>query len=197
MTNAMESGTGAAVFETAARFNHSCVPNAFFGWNKEKSEERIFAIFDIQIGEEITLSYCDPFHDHSQRRWELQHYGFTCFCPACTNLDDPDSFGFKSRERRWRLSELDDAMAYPGDFAEKLKAKIETAKLMREEGLSGTCLGDTYVFSFLLSHPSLPSPFLPFLCSMPPLIILSLPIHLPPPLFPSADRKIDIFPSPA
>jgi SET domain len=142
MTNAMECASGAAVFEIAARFNHSCVPNAFFSWNDKKKEEHVYASRDIEAGAEITLSYCDPFYEYSQRRWELQHYGFVCICPACTDLNDPTSFGFKSRERRWRLSELDDATPYLGQFSDTLKAKIEMAKLMKEEGLSGTCLGD-------------------------------------------------------
>lgn len=142
MTNAMECEKGAAVFEIAARFNHSCIPNAYFSWNEAKFEERIFAIRNIEEREEITLSYCDPFYESSQRKWELQHYGFTCACPACTDLDDPESFGAQSRERRWRLAEIDEAMAYPGSFADVLRMKIEMAKLMREEGLSGTCLGD-------------------------------------------------------
>lgn len=32
-TNCMELGKGAAVFPNAARFNHSCCPNACFNWN--------------------------------------------------------------------------------------------------------------------------------------------------------------------
>jgi len=150
MTNAMECESGAAVFEIAARFNHSCIPNAFFSWHNLKQEERIYATRHIEAGEEITLSYCDPFYEHSQRRWELQHYGFVCVCPACTDLDDPKSFGAQSRERRWRLSEFDEVTAYPGQFEDVLKAKVEMAKLMKEEGLSGTCLGDKYVLFF---HP--------------------------------------------
>jgi hypothetical protein len=51
MTNAMECGNGAAVFEVAARFNHCCVPNAFFSWNGTKHEERIYAVKDVDVGE--------------------------------------------------------------------------------------------------------------------------------------------------
>ncbi|QDS76147.1 hypothetical protein FKW77_007366 [Venturia effusa] len=145
MTNAMECENGAAVFETAARFNHSCIPNAFFSWNTIKHEERIYASRAIEADEEITLSYCDPFYEFSQRQWELQHYGFVCVCPACVNLDDVESFGAESRERRFRLAELDEGTSYPGTFADVLRGKIEMAKLMREEGLSGTCLGDNYL----------------------------------------------------
>lgn len=142
MTNAMKCETGAAIFTTAARFNHSCISNAFFSWSTTKHEERIYASRAISPDEEITLSYCDPFYEHSQRKWELQHYGFVCGCPACIDLDVAESFGAKSRGRRFRLAELEEGGSYPGTFADILRGKVEIAKLMREEGLSGTCLGD-------------------------------------------------------
>lgn len=144
MTNAMECQAGAAIFEFASRFNHSCIPNAFFSWNSIKNEERIYASRAIETGEEITLSYVDPFCEPSQRRWELQHYGFVCGCLACVDLDDEESFGAKSRERRFRLAELEERGSYPGTFEEMLRGKVEIAVVMREEGLSGPCLGDKY-----------------------------------------------------
>ncbi|TID12995.1 SET domain-containing protein [Venturia nashicola] len=145
MTNAMECETGAAIFEIAARFNHSCIPNAFFSWNAVRNEERIYASRAIEAGEEITLSYLDPFYEPSQRKWELQHYGFVCGCVACVDLDEEESFGSKSRERRFRLAELVERGAYPGTFEELLKGKVEIAVVMREEGLTGACLGDDYL----------------------------------------------------
>jgi hypothetical protein len=51
MTNAMECGQGAAVFEIASRFNHSCVPNAHFAWNQELEVETVFAVKDISVNE--------------------------------------------------------------------------------------------------------------------------------------------------
>ncbi|KAE9962293.1 hypothetical protein BLS_000565 [Venturia inaequalis] len=143
MTNAMECHTGAAIFEIAARFNHSCIPNAFFSWNTTTNEERIYASHAIEAGEEITLSYVDPFYEPLQRKWELQHYGFACGCLACVNLDDEESFGANSRERRFRLAGLEERSTYPETFKEALMGKIEIAAVMREEGLSGACLGDT------------------------------------------------------
>lgn len=144
MTNAMGCENGGAVFETASRFNHSCIPNAYFSWSKANGVEQIYAIRDIEAGEEITLSYCDPLYEYSQRCWEFQHYDFTCLCPACSDLDDPNSFGAKSRQRRWRLAELEDGANCPGDFRDKLSDKIEMARLLNEEGLSGTCAGNKY-----------------------------------------------------
>jgi hypothetical protein len=62
-TNCMEMDKGAAIFPKAARFNHSCNPNACFSWNSAIGKETIHAMNDVQPGEEITLSYCDMIHD--------------------------------------------------------------------------------------------------------------------------------------
>jgi len=51
MTNAMDSGEGAAVFECASRFNHCCVPNACFSWNEKLGVETIYATKEIEPGE--------------------------------------------------------------------------------------------------------------------------------------------------
>jgi hypothetical protein len=51
MTNAMDTGEGAAVFEHASRFNHCCVPNACFAWNEKLGVETIYATKEIEPGE--------------------------------------------------------------------------------------------------------------------------------------------------
>ena len=51
------------VFQIASRFNHSCVPNAFFTWNRMLNMNgnvgalTIHAILPIAAGEEISVSY--------------------------------------------------------------------------------------------------------------------------------------------
>lgn len=106
-TNCMEHDKGAAVFPYASRFNHSCNPNACFTWNSAIQKETIHAMTDIQLGEEITLSYCDMTHNRMLRKWELNHYGFECDCRACTgNEKDESTFANKSAERRFLLAEL-------------------------------------------------------------------------------------------
>lgn len=139
MTNAMECEQGAAVFEVASRFNHSCVPNACFAWNEKLGVETIYAIKDISVGKEITLSYVDPLYDGSARMWELWHYGFECDCPACGDTRIEGSFAARSRDRRWRLREIDER--YYFDEKDKLRAKLEAVGLMREEGLIAPSLG--------------------------------------------------------
>lgn len=166
MTNAMQwgaRGEGAAVFATASRINHSCVPNAHFAWNQNiddgKGMETVHATRDIASGEEITLTYCDPLYDVAMRKWELQHYGFKCDCKACIELDengamDPTCFAAASAERRYRLRELDELLGGTrfgvtfgldtavGD-AGRLTYLLESASLMVDEGLMTPSLGQT------------------------------------------------------
>ena len=56
MVNCMEMGNGAGVFAEAARFNHSCAPNANFSWNENIGQETIHATRDIEEGEVSLLS---------------------------------------------------------------------------------------------------------------------------------------------
>ncbi|OCL06764.1 SET domain-containing protein [Glonium stellatum] len=153
-TNCMEMGQGAAVFYEAARFNHSCNASAFFSWNARIGRETIHATRDIKAGEEITLCYCDPHHDVALRRWELKHYGFECDCPACEDLDDPDSFAAISAQRRYRLRELDDMVSgirsrNPKSAAPSsehlLTCLLEMAALQLDEGLWTAELAYTYL----------------------------------------------------
>jgi hypothetical protein len=138
-TNCMEMNKGAAIFPHAARFNHSCKPNACFTWNAGIGKETIHAMSEIQAGEEITLSYCDSTHDKMLRSWELKHYGIMCDCPAC--VDDNGS-AQQSEMRRYRLRELDDETkplrgAHLGEGAMKegfVTKLLEMAALHQQEG---------------------------------------------------------------
>lgn len=104
---------GAAVFPHAARFNHSCNPNANFTWNATIQKETVHTIHDVKAGDELTFSYCDMTKEKTLRAWELKHYGFVCDCRACTeDEDDPDTFAHQSAERRFRIVELDRATKY-------------------------------------------------------------------------------------
>jgi len=140
--NCMEMSRGAAVFPYAARFNHSCNPNACFSWNANIGKETIHIMNDVAKDDEITLSYCDMIHDKVLRSYELKHYGFVCDCPACGRDEDESSFAYQSAERRYRLQELEMATRFlrganlaegakQDDFVQKL---LEMAALHTLEG---------------------------------------------------------------
>ncbi|KAG7001904.1 hypothetical protein G7Y79_00030g064370 [Physcia stellaris] len=95
------------VFLHAARFNHSCMPNAFWTWNEQagtndKGRLTVNATRDIATGEEITFDYTmlDKFESRADRVATLEKdYGFVCSCPAC-DTEDP-SFTRGDENRQW------------------------------------------------------------------------------------------------
>ncbi|AEO65402.1 uncharacterized protein THITE_68287 [Thermothielavioides terrestris NRRL 8126] len=71
-----------------AMVNHSCVPNAFIGFDRRTAVLR--AERPIQEGEEITISYIDNALPKSARQEALRLYHFRCDCPRCR--DDLDVY---------------------------------------------------------------------------------------------------------
>lgn len=78
-TCAESDATG--IWVHASHANHSCLPNAdrsFIGNMMIMRANR-----DIDIGEEIFLSYCEQDDTYPQRQNHLSSYGFQCDCPLC------------------------------------------------------------------------------------------------------------------
>lgn len=98
------------IFLEASRFNHSCVPNAYFAWNPTlnngQGQLTIYAIQDIYAGNEILINYRpkDCFKLRDARHAKLNKiYGFICDCPAC---QPGHQFGAMSDGRRGRMQDL-------------------------------------------------------------------------------------------
>ncbi|KAI1663987.1 SET domain-containing protein [Pyrenophora tritici-repentis] len=61
-SNAWQTGSCTSICPLAARFNHSCVPNASFAWNSRTSQITVHAIVAIPaglVGEALGLAYHD------------------------------------------------------------------------------------------------------------------------------------------
>ncbi|PSS22175.1 hypothetical protein M430DRAFT_57530 [Amorphotheca resinae ATCC 22711] len=73
------------LYTTAARINHSCVPNTAYGFTKNK-EIFIEALKDIDQGKELTIDYIGAHGETSFRRKILKDvFGFHCRCTSCRN----------------------------------------------------------------------------------------------------------------
>ncbi|KAK0718765.1 hypothetical protein B0T21DRAFT_55750 [Apiosordaria backusii] len=84
--NRLDADTGmSGIFldPALARVNHSCVPNAFIGFDKRTATLR--AERPIKAGEEITISYIENDKPRSVRRQGLKLYHFECDCPRCVH----------------------------------------------------------------------------------------------------------------
>ncbi|KAK4660385.1 hypothetical protein QC762_118470 [Podospora pseudocomata] len=89
--NRLDADTGmSGIFldPALARVNHSCVPNAFIGFDQRTATLR--AERPIKEGEEITISYIANDKPRSIRREGLRLYYFECDCPRC--VDDLDVY---------------------------------------------------------------------------------------------------------
>lgn len=93
-TNALPLGSNSiegAVFRIISRINHSCAPNVTHAWNAKHKKEDIWAIQDIQEGDEIRTNYIPMLWTRAERQKELRkNFRFTCDCEACT-LQDSDA----------------------------------------------------------------------------------------------------------
>ncbi|KAK4230713.1 hypothetical protein QBC38DRAFT_468621 [Podospora fimiseda] len=78
--------TGIFLDPSLAMVNHSCIYNAFVGFEKRTATLR--ATQQIDEGDEIMISYIDSTLPRSTRQGALRLYHFTCGCPRCSgNLD--------------------------------------------------------------------------------------------------------------
>ncbi|KAL8689268.1 MAG: hypothetical protein Q9224_004678, partial [Gallowayella concinna] len=97
------------IFLKAARFNHSCVPNAYFNWNPALHNLTIYAIHGIEVGNEILVNYeyQNAYERREDRRQSLQDsYLFWCSCVACKdgpNLDQNEALRATMRDLDARI----------------------------------------------------------------------------------------------
>lgn len=120
-----EEGHHLGNFPDVSRFNHDCRPNVAFRVD-EKLTHRTHAVRDIAAGEELTLSYMNPFETHKIRQQHiLGSWGFECTCQHCSmseeEIDQSDA----------RLYEIDELEAELGDFTSS-KASIDMVERLLE-----------------------------------------------------------------
>jgi hypothetical protein len=86
----------AGLFLNASRLNHSCVLNVDHVYNDKSSYKSVFANRDVDVGEEITISYLDHTQPRVIRQVDMRAWGFICQCPAC----DIQHLDNRAHERR-------------------------------------------------------------------------------------------------
>ena len=134
----------AAIFQTATRFNHSCLPNTYYSWSEARQEIVFQAMIDVGKDEELTIAYGRPFLSLGERKHELRNYNFKCGCPAC-QLDTP--FGQASESRRLAMKALDEQVIlcqtavneglHTLGLPDPLSLIMKLVEIIKEEGLWG------------------------------------------------------------
>jgi hypothetical protein len=73
------------LFPSVARINHACQPNAHPRFIPKSLSMEIKALRDIEVGEEISISYGNIDMKHTERqRLYKEGWNFTCTCSLCT-----------------------------------------------------------------------------------------------------------------
>ena len=140
-TNAWQTGDSTSILVLAARFNHSCIPNASFAWNARLACITVHAVVAIPANTQIYLCYERPYQLLSARRIKLSSYGFVCSCPACGSNAEA------SEIRRARMIVLDGRIRTGRRRkwkTEAPKGALELVRLLKEEGIFGEALGLAY-----------------------------------------------------
>uniref|UniRef100_A0A093V0Y1 Histone-lysine N-methyltransferase SMYD3 n=1 Tax=Talaromyces marneffei PM1 TaxID=1077442 RepID=A0A093V0Y1_TALMA len=132
LTSAFGKRRGVYLHPAAARFNHSCNPNASYSFDKGKCYIR--ATKPIAKGEQIFIPYIDTTYSVGTRRHELkERYKFDCQCPRCLNeiaTTDPEEVKKRSEQELTTNSQIDEVLvsniASGFDAAWKLSSMIRT-----------------------------------------------------------------------
>ncbi|KAK7962019.1 uncharacterized protein PG986_002844 [Apiospora aurea] len=89
-TNALAYGPGGegGVFLMGSQFNHDCLPSARTKWNDHLHKMTVYALRDIEPGEEITITYINLETCDVRQKTLQDGFQFTCSCKACTLPED-------------------------------------------------------------------------------------------------------------
>ncbi|KAL8875205.1 MAG: hypothetical protein Q9198_006400 [Flavoplaca austrocitrina] len=134
----------AGIFLKASRFNHSCIPNAYFNWNPDYTNPghippgalTIYAIKHIDEDEENLVNYhsSHAFMQAAERqRFLRRDYNFTCGCPAC------QPGGVHDVRRVWMSDYVNNAAANQGNDEDQRWERFQSlellVELLEQEGL--------------------------------------------------------------
>ena len=85
------------------RMNHSCRPNVHHMWNENTGKHQIYAIRNIERGEEVITAYfnCSGLTQVERQKKQKRKWNFNCLCIRCQQT------GIKRQESDARAEEID------------------------------------------------------------------------------------------
>lgn len=110
------SGHHFGAFPEVARLNHDCRPNAVYYIDPTTLMHITNAVRAIEPGEEITLSYLDPFGSREERQKQLHKtWGFECKCSQCSiPAEEHEHSETRLNEIKWIEAKLTDYSEHRG-----------------------------------------------------------------------------------
>lgn len=139
-TNVLPLGSksnSGGLFLEASRINHSCRHNAQNTWNENIGQLTIHALRDIEVGQEITISYLTSTSEYTERqRFLKERFKFECKCELCSL---PQAQRKRSDTRLRKLQAIDNSIGayFWGDIEPEVALKLLHTMfgLFDEEGI--------------------------------------------------------------
>ncbi|KAI0376022.1 SET domain-containing protein [Hypomontagnella monticulosa] len=125
-----------ALYPQVSRINHACRPNAFIRFTPSSLAVSIVALRDIEVGEELSITYVPLGKTREERQEALQKWGFNCTCSLCTasKSEIAASDYRRTKIKTLRQEVMDAVEAWDGRKAVRLT--LEVLELMQEEELA-------------------------------------------------------------
>ncbi|KAI1767860.1 SET domain-containing protein [Hypoxylon sp. FL1150] len=125
-----------SLFTEVSRINHACRPTCAYHFDHTDFFQKVLAVRDVEVGEELSIAYYDPLQTHATRQQKLlKEWGFQCTCERCSanasTIAESDN-RVTQIQKLWK--DLDDHSA--GSKATPEKADL-LVSLYKQEGLLG------------------------------------------------------------
>lgn len=135
------------LFIEICRINHACNSNACHQWNILLQRQTVYALRDIQKGEEITISYLgsSPWTRKARGLLLKEKFDFECSCCLCRLPPDQAAENDKVLTEIFQFKELS-ARVFERFPLQAIRYLDQTAQLLKgKESLSANYLGSTFV----------------------------------------------------
>jgi len=135
------------VFLELSKINHSCRPNAQQTWNQDLGVETLYSLYNIEKGEEITISYCPE--SRIDPNFLQTTFRFECACASCLypqtviaiRQGNNNRAEIERKSLAYKYAEKDDPMF-------RLKLCWEQYGQIQEEGITDWRLGSVLSNAF-------------------------------------------------
>ncbi|KAH8671292.1 hypothetical protein BX600DRAFT_434411 [Xylariales sp. PMI_506] len=113
------------VFPEVSRMNHDCRPNSAYYFDYDTFTQNVFTVRPVSAGEEITITYLDPYMPKQGRTERLDlSWHFPCSCSLCTQHD------YLSAASDARLAQIQELKRQLEDWGPTSQATPEMAEFL-------------------------------------------------------------------